>query len=43
MLDLTPQLLTKAPASLVGKGENSKPHSRAGERFGERFSKSPEK
>jgi len=23
--DLTPQLLTKAPASLVGKGENSKP------------------
>jgi hypothetical protein len=27
----------------VGKGENSKPLSRAGERFGERFSRSREK
>jgi hypothetical protein len=51
-LDLTPQLLTFAPAShlplppptrrgkrkkfVSWKGENSKPHSRAGERFGER-------
>jgi hypothetical protein len=42
-LNLTPQLLTKAPASLVGKGENSKPLSRVGERFGERFSTSREK
>jgi len=32
-LNLTPQLLTKAPASLLGKGENSKPLSRVGERF----------
>jgi len=37
-LNLTPQ-----PPSLLGKGENSKPLSRVGERFGERFSTSSEK
>jgi hypothetical protein len=35
--------LTPFPPSLLGKGENSKPLSRVGERFGERFSTSREK